>query len=87
MKYHKYLHFSVSKIQKGCEIYARKNKLKYIDVAIDNFRQEVSSGPEFVCSVCHSLIFRKQVIECKTECYEEKREKLLLWVDVSQPDM
>ncbi len=85
MKYHKDVNFRASTIRKGCEIYARKKEQKDIDVAIDYFGQEVNTGPEFVCSVCHRLLFRKQVIECKTECYKTEEKKLLLWVeDVSQ---
>jgi len=70
-KYHKDVNFNFSKIQKGCEVYAKKReKQKVIGVAIAGFRQEVSRGPEFVCCVCHRLLFRKQVTECKPECYE-----------------
>ncbi|XP_073694460.1 uncharacterized protein [Garra rufa] len=75
-KYHEDVKFRKSKIQKGCEMYARKKEQKDIDVAINYFRQEVRNGPEFVCCVCHRLLFRKQVIECKTECYEDKGEKI-----------
>ncbi len=76
MKYHKDVNFRASTIRKGCEIYARKKEQKDIDVAIDYFGQEVNTGPEFVCSVCHRLLFRKQVIECKTECYKDRGEKI-----------
>ncbi len=76
MKYHKDVNFRMSKIQKVCEIYERKKEQKDIDVAIDYFKREVGSGPEFVCSVCHRLLFRKQVIECRRECYEDKGEKI-----------
>ncbi|XP_052393335.1 uncharacterized protein LOC127941915 isoform X1 [Carassius gibelio] len=76
MKYHKDLTFRVSKIQKGCERYARKKEQQDIDVAIDHFRQDISSGPEFVCCVCHRLLFRKQVVECRRQCYEDKGVKV-----------
>ncbi|XP_056093733.1 uncharacterized protein LOC130072579 [Rhinichthys klamathensis goyatoka] len=76
-KYHKDVNFHFSKIQKGCEVYAKKReKQKDIGVAIAGFRQEVSRGPEFVCCVCHRLLFRKQVTECKPECYEDKGDKI-----------
>ncbi|XP_026114512.1 uncharacterized protein LOC113092934 isoform X2 [Carassius auratus] len=76
MKYHKDVNFRVLSIQKGCEKYARKKEQQDIAVAIGNFRQEISSGPEFVCCVCHRLLFRKQVVECRTHCYEGKGVKI-----------
>ncbi|XP_041957559.1 uncharacterized protein LOC121715728 [Alosa sapidissima] len=63
----------VNKIQKRRENYLTwQKKQGDIDLAIDRFRQEVSRGPEYVCSVCHRLLFRKQVVECKRYCYESK---------------
>nr|XP_055068026.1 uncharacterized protein LOC129449263 [Misgurnus anguillicaudatus] len=53
-----------------------KKEQKLIDSSIAHFCQEVSRGPEFVCSVCHRLLFRKQVKECKIECYEKKGEQI-----------
>ncbi|XP_026099002.1 uncharacterized protein LOC113070058 [Carassius auratus] len=76
MKYHKDVNFRVLSIQKGCEKYARKKEQQDIAVAIGNFRQEISSGLEFVCCVCHRLLFRKQVVECRTHCYEGKGVKI-----------
>lgn len=51
---------------------AQKNR-EVIDCAIAHFCQNVSRGPEYVCSVCHRLLFRKQVLECKPEYYDSKR--------------
>ncbi|XP_065139046.1 uncharacterized protein [Paramisgurnus dabryanus] len=53
-----------------------KKEQKQINSSIAYFRQEISRGPEFVCCVCHRLLFRKQVKECKTECYEKKGEQI-----------
>ncbi|XP_073714001.1 uncharacterized protein [Misgurnus anguillicaudatus] len=67
----------MSKIQKGCEIYAKQRETqKNIDATISQFQQEVSRGPECVCCVCHRLLFRKQVIECKFDCYEQKGQHI-----------
>nr|XP_055041698.1 LOW QUALITY PROTEIN: uncharacterized protein LOC129429201 [Misgurnus anguillicaudatus] len=78
-KYHGNLTFKTSKIQKGCAMYAkRKERQNDIDFTINLFHQEVSRGPECVCCVCHRLLFRKQVIECIRDCYEQKGHKILI---------
>ncbi len=88
MKYHKDVNFRASTIQKGCEIYARKKEQKDIDVAIDYFRQEVNTGPEFVCSVCHRLLSESRLLNAKRNVMKTEEKKLLLWVeDVSQLNM
>ncbi|XP_048048180.1 uncharacterized protein LOC125269321 [Megalobrama amblycephala] len=76
MKYHKNENFRFSTIKRGCEMYAKKEEQKAIDVAIAYFHQEVSRGPEFVCCVCHRLLFRKQVRECRMGCYEDRGEQI-----------
>nr|XP_055075157.1 uncharacterized protein LOC129454640 [Misgurnus anguillicaudatus] len=53
-----------------------KKEQRVIDSVISHFRQEISRGPEFVCCVCHRLLFRKQVQECKMECYEKKSKQV-----------
>ncbi|XP_038062442.1 uncharacterized protein LOC119732934, partial [Patiria miniata] len=35
-----------------------------------NWRQDVSSGPEYICAVCHKLLFRKQVVKCYQKKYK-----------------
>ncbi|XP_063435689.1 uncharacterized protein LOC134716610 [Mytilus trossulus] len=37
---------------------------------IENFRKNVSKGPEFVCSCCFRLLFENQVVQCKRELYK-----------------
>ncbi|XP_052412218.1 uncharacterized protein LOC127957635 [Carassius gibelio] len=53
-----------------------RERQKDIDFTINQFHQEVSTGPEFVCSVCHRLLFRKQVIECKRDCYKIRGQQI-----------
>nr|XP_054593309.1 uncharacterized protein LOC107395497 [Nothobranchius furzeri] len=43
---------------------------KFIDNVIQLFREKVKFGPQFVCCVCHRLLFKHQVLECKTQQYE-----------------
>ncbi|XP_042609822.1 uncharacterized protein LOC122142829 [Cyprinus carpio] len=67
----------MSIIQKRAEMSAKqKDRQKDIDFTINQFHQEVSTGPEFVCSVCHRLLFRKQVIECKRDCYKIRGQQI-----------
>lgn len=76
-KYHNNENFRMSKIQKRSEIFAKQQqRQKDIDFTINQFHQEVRTGPEFVCCVCHRLLFRKQVIECKRDCYKIKGQQI-----------
>ncbi|XP_061923815.1 uncharacterized protein LOC133663392 isoform X1 [Entelurus aequoreus] len=36
---------------------------------MDSFLDKVRDGPDFVCSVCHRLLFRYQVLHCEREVY------------------
>ncbi|KAK0136497.1 hypothetical protein N1851_027395 [Merluccius polli] len=66
-KYRNNKNIRVNKIKQGRESYAKwQKKQEDVNCAIAHFREEVSCGPEYVCSVCHRLLFRKQVVECKT---------------------
>ncbi|XP_041961680.1 uncharacterized protein LOC121719960 [Alosa sapidissima] len=60
----------IKRSRESCLIWQKKQE--DIGLTIDHFRQEVSCGPEYVCSVCHRLLFRKQVVKCKRHCYERK---------------
>ncbi|KAK0134798.1 OTU domain-containing protein 4 [Merluccius polli] len=76
-KYRNNKNIRVNKIKQGCESYAKwQKKQEDVNCAIAYFRGEVSRGPEYVCSVCHRLLFRKQVVECKTQSYESKRAEV-----------
>ncbi|TKS65922.1 ATP-dependent DNA helicase PIF1 [Collichthys lucidus] len=76
-KYRNNQNIRVHKINEGCASYARwKKNQEDINSAIAHFREEVSCGPEYVCSVCHRLLFRKQVIECKRQSYENKHPEV-----------
>ncbi|XP_061749313.1 uncharacterized protein LOC133547832 [Nerophis ophidion] len=36
---------------------------------MDSFLDKVRNGPDYVCSVCHRLLFRNQVLRCEKEVY------------------
>lgn len=46
-----------------------------LDVAIKRFLSAVRSGPEYVCTSCHRLLFSNQVIECNRNVYSVTPEK------------
>ena len=49
-----------------------KDDKKDIQFVTEQFRISVKLGPEFPCSVCHRLMFRRQVRECKRNVYSRK---------------
>ncbi|XP_077378697.1 uncharacterized protein LOC144019426 isoform X12 [Festucalex cinctus] len=48
-----------------------KEKLNQFDFVMENFLDKVKNGPEFVCSVCHRLMFKRQVSYCKRDHYKK----------------
>ncbi|TKS65838.1 ATP-dependent DNA helicase PIF7 [Collichthys lucidus] len=42
------------------------------DFVMDRFLDKVKNGPDFVCCVCHRLLFRHQVLQCRRDYYREK---------------
>ena len=43
-----------------------------IDVAVEQFKDKVKQGPQYVCCVCHRLLFKHQVLQCKKYQYTKK---------------
>ena len=41
--------------------------------ATASFKKLISAGPEYICSVCQLLLFKKQVMTCRKESYAQKR--------------
>ena len=51
-----------------------KEESSKIDFVLNKFKQEVKSGPEFVCGCCFRLFFESQVHICKMKNFEGKGE-------------
>ena len=69
-KYNSDIDFQSSVKTQSSQTYIdKKNQTYSMDFVIESFRKSVKTGPEFVCSVCHRQLFRKQVIECKHDKY------------------
>ncbi|XP_049319588.1 uncharacterized protein LOC125781000 [Astyanax mexicanus] len=49
-----------------------KNKRKETDFVITQFKNKISTGPEYVCAVCHRALFKHQVIRCRKHEYLKK---------------
>ena len=49
-----------------------KTRAKQISYVIEQFKLEISSGLENICSVCHRIMFRNQVKQCKPCLYSEE---------------
>ncbi|XP_077060978.1 uncharacterized protein LOC143713540 [Siphateles boraxobius] len=49
-------------------------KRKEIDCVIEQFKDKISTGPEYVCSVCHRCCFKMQVKHCKISKYLQKSQ-------------
>ncbi|XP_026187397.1 uncharacterized protein LOC113145179 [Mastacembelus armatus] len=47
-----------------------KNMVKDIDYVREQFFQKVKDGPEYICSVCCRLFFKKQTLHCKRDDYK-----------------
>ncbi|XP_030578908.1 uncharacterized protein LOC115775538, partial [Archocentrus centrarchus] len=46
-----------------------KEKAEQFDFVMSNFLDKVKDGPDFVCCVCHRLLFRHQVLNCEKSHY------------------
>ncbi|XP_042269742.1 uncharacterized protein LOC121898666 isoform X1 [Thunnus maccoyii] len=57
-----------------------KEKEEQFDFVMQQFLAKVKDGPEFVCCVCHRLLFRHQVLNCKRDFYN-KNEAVASFAD------
>ncbi|XP_056598318.1 uncharacterized protein LOC130416992 [Triplophysa dalaica] len=55
--------------ERRCETQMNK---KDIDFVMEQFKDKISTGPEYVCSVCHRCCFKMQVKHCKIDTYFQK---------------
>ncbi|XP_063411255.1 uncharacterized protein LOC134694188 [Mytilus trossulus] len=61
-----------------------KEESKDIIKVIENFRENVSKGPEFVCACCFRLCFENQVVQCKRELYKPGSAKAIADTCISE---
>ena len=58
-----------------CAKKAKRSTTVLIDEAIGSFCSIVTSGPEFVCTVCHGLMYQNSVVSCRSDNYAEKLDR------------
>uniref|UniRef100_A0A672F4L9 ATP-dependent DNA helicase n=2 Tax=Salarias fasciatus TaxID=181472 RepID=A0A672F4L9_SALFA len=51
-----------------------KDKSQDFGFVMEQFVEKVKDGPDFVCCVCHRLLFRHQVLSCQREVYSSRSE-------------
>nr|XP_057908359.1 uncharacterized protein LOC131104820 [Doryrhamphus excisus] len=51
--------------------HAAKLREEEFNVVVENFLEKVKNGPQFVCCVCHRLMFKHQVLQCHREHYSK----------------
>ena len=56
---------------------AKKANDVSIEQAIVSFHSDVKNGPDFVCTCCHRLMYRKSVVSCNTAKYSKCSNDLL----------
>ena len=42
----------------------KRSRCVSVEQAISAFHSETKSGPEFVCTSCHRMMYRKGVVQC-----------------------
>ena len=55
-----------------------KEKAEQFDVVMEQFLEKVKDGPDFVCCVCHRLLFKHQVGNCNRESYRKYKTVVLV---------
>ena len=55
------------------------NKVNYVSIpqAIVLFHSDIKNGPDFVCTCCHHLMYRKSIVPCNLAKYSKCSNDLL----------
>ena len=72
--------YSQRKQSDRAAISKRRSKSVSIECAISAFHAEVKFGPDFVCTCCHRMMYRKSVILCNRASYTKASSDVLLMV-------
>ncbi|TKS65165.1 ATP-dependent DNA helicase PIF1 [Collichthys lucidus] len=54
-----------------------KAQAQDFNFVMQRFVDKVKDGPDFVCCVCHRLLFRHQVLQCRKEYYRQKAANIV----------
>ncbi|KAK6168643.1 hypothetical protein SNE40_019835 [Patella caerulea] len=53
----------------------KRIEMSKIDIVINDFKKEKKNGPEYICCVCHRLLFNNQVTCCNEKLYKSAKVK------------
>ena len=67
----------IRKSQNGVSMRAHRNRILTIDETISTFLSKISIGPEYVCTVCHCLMYYSNVVPFKREKYNKGSPEML----------
>jgi len=62
--------YFVKKLTKST-CHANKARSVLVEEAISAFHSETRAGPDFVCTCCHRMMYRKTVVLCNKEKYNK----------------
>ena len=55
----------------------KRSKCVSVEQAISAFHSEIKAGPDFVCTCCHRMMYKKTVIQCNKAKYTKASPDLL----------
>ena len=56
-----------------CLVSNKRNRSVTIEQTIYAFHSETKGGPDFVCTCCHRMMYRKSVVQCKKSKYTKTK--------------
>ncbi|XP_072554803.1 uncharacterized protein [Paramormyrops kingsleyae] len=56
----------------------QKDKRTDITYVIEQFGEKINTGPVYICSVCHRMLFKHQVVICRKDKYLKKSQGVAL---------
>ncbi|KAG7999536.1 ATP-dependent DNA helicase PIF1 [Nibea albiflora] len=71
--YHESAEFR-KRVSEGVKLNRQQLKVQAedFDFVMQRFLDKVKDGPDFVCCVCHRLLFKHQVLQCRRDYYRKK---------------
>ncbi|RMX58467.1 hypothetical protein pdam_00020879 [Pocillopora damicornis] len=51
------------------ETVAKKEKARWVELCINQFKRKIREGPYFICTVCNQILYKKSAITCINKKY------------------
>lgn len=68
------LSLKITNNQKSIEM---KQNRQCFDFVFRQFQDKVKNAPDFVCSICHRLLFKHQVVICNKDMYMQQQDIII----------